>query len=169
MNGEKIIIHTYNGKQRYIVTGKEHNNFVRDFIGPHLKKKIEACSSKADDLNQNILSNMKPKVSRDKVKFKTDGKSKSVFTCNNCNEITKSITQIHEHIKTRHESTFHTEILPHIESAGEKISQLTLLEDVSLDIVDESLLNEHSGPEASDSQSQQIRLNYKCLEDNFNT
>ena len=71
VNGEKVVLHAYNGKQRFTVSGKNHVNFVTKYIQPFFTKNIECYVSEADKFNETVITNIGRTVKREKVKFKT--------------------------------------------------------------------------------------------------
>ena len=95
VNGQKVVLHAYNVKQRFTVSGRNHLIFVNQFLQPFFSKKIECNSSEADKFNQKVLANLGTTVKRDNVKFKTS----QSMSCYRCNKISRSVSQLHEHMK----------------------------------------------------------------------
>ena len=103
VNGEKVVLNTYNGKHRFTFSGRNHVNFVTKYIQPFFTKKIECYVSEADKFNETVLANIGRTVKREKVNFKTS-QSQSL-SCNRCNQISNSITQLHSHMRASHEQS----------------------------------------------------------------
>ena len=100
VNEQKIVLHAYNGRQRLTVSGKEHAYFVRECLVPYFTQKIKDCAIQADKLNKKVITSLGPTVKRDSVRFKT-----SSLACNKCNKISKSIKELHIHMKAKHRNT----------------------------------------------------------------
>ena len=103
VNGEKVVLHAYNGKQRFTISGKNHVNFVTKYIKPFFTKKVECYVSEADKFNEAVIANLGRTVKRENVKYKTT-QSQSL-SCNRCNQTSNSISQLHSHMKASHEKT----------------------------------------------------------------
>ena len=46
VNGEKVVLHAYNGKLRFTVSGRNHVNFVTKYIHPFSQRRLSAMSQR---------------------------------------------------------------------------------------------------------------------------
>ena len=99
VNGLKLVLHAYNGKQRLTVCGQNYMNFVDKFLEPYYTKKVESFAAEANIYNKNVLSAFGKTVKRVNVKYKTS----TPLACKECIQVSKSITQLHTHMKFQHE------------------------------------------------------------------
>ena len=134
VNKDKIVLHAYNSKQRFTVSGKNHCVFADKFLLPFFKEKVEACTEEATSINKNVISGFSSKVKRNKVKFKT-------VTCKKCSEVTKGIKQLHLHMKSKYEETLNlsTDVDVKQSTRNNSVEHL-LLEDVTFDSEEEAEL-----------------------------
>ena len=98
VNDQKVVLHAYNTKQRFTVTGQGYKVFVEKYLDPILREKVESCLSEANNFNKQVMENLGKTVKRGDVKFKTS----SSVSCKNCSKIEKSISQLHEHMLSKH-------------------------------------------------------------------
>jgi hypothetical protein len=85
VNGQRIVLHAYNGKQRFTVCGQNYIDFVNRYLEPFFTKKIDHFMSAATKFNEEVLASLGKSVKRGNVKFKTS--SASQLSCNRCNQI----------------------------------------------------------------------------------
>ena len=133
VNGMKVVLHAYNSKQRFTVSGQNRVNFVNKFLDPFFSKKIEDSTSDANKFNQNVLAKLGKTVKRGNVKFRP---STSV-ACNQCDQISKSVSQLHTHMRFNHEMTMSLNISTQSDvrhsTKNNSIAESIMGEDVSLE------------------------------------
>ena len=138
VNNQKVVLHAYNSKQRFTVSGQNHVNFVTKYLEPFFTKKIEFHVSDADKFNESVLENLGRTVKREKVKFKT---STSV-SCKRCNQISNSISQLHAHMREYHDSimspNISTDLGRYHSTKNNTMADSLMAEDISI----EALLND---------------------------
>ena len=142
VNGKRIVLHAYNGKQRMTVCGQNYLEFVSKFLEPFFTKKIEDISSEATKFNEEVLAKLGKTVKRRNVSFKTS----YPLSCKKCNQVAKSISQLHNHMKATHEDTCSTSNDLEIRHSTKNNSLATsfMVEDMSLStLLDDSI--EYSG------------------------
>ena len=93
-NGQKVVSHAYNVKQRFTITGQGYKTFVEKYLDPLLRKKIESLVPEANKFNMNVLANLGKTVKIGNVRFKTS----SNHSCNRCSQVAQSISKLHEHM-----------------------------------------------------------------------
>ena len=158
VNGQKVVLHAYNGKQRLTLTGLGHRMFVQMFLDPFFRSKISKVVSEANSFNKNVLSNLGKTVKRENVKFKTSTKQ----TCKKCNQISQSVTQLHEHMRSIHELSIGTGSI--IESAKfQSTRNNSLVENL---MVEDMTMSSHDSLEvceiANEEQKKPESKNYEC-------
>jgi hypothetical protein len=144
VNGHRIVVHAYNGKQRLTVCGQNYLNFVDKFLEPFFARKIEHVLSEATKFNEEVLAKLGKTVKRSNVRYKTT----SSHSCNQCNQVANSISQLHDHMKATHENVnnFSKEIEYRHSTKNNSLSHSFMVEDVSLSV----LLNDSIEEEAQE-------------------
>ena len=159
VNGQKVVLHAYNTKQRFTVTGQGYKVFVEKYLDPVLRKKIENSLSEANNFNKKVLQNLGKTVRRDNVKFKTN----SSFKCKNCSNIAKSISQLHEHMQSMHERSMSMSMITDTamfnSTKNTSSTERLMIEDMSINGIDEPSLDE--APETSVKTDAKVK-EYHC-------
>ena len=175
VNGQRIVLHAYNGKQRLTVCGQNYVNFVEKFLQPFFSRKIDHVMSEATKFNEEVLAKLGKTVKRSSVKYKTT----SPFSC--------SISQLHEHMRATHEESVNSTTALEIRHStrNNSLDNSLINDDISLSallndsddtkeeeeviVLDESSElekedNKHTGKqtgqEASDTDD--VKKQYKC-------
>ena len=156
VNGKKVVLHAYNSKQRFTISGQNYVNFVTKFLEPFLRKKIEGLIPDANKFNETVLKNLGRPVKRKNIKYKTS----QPLSCNSCNQISNSVSQLHAHMKFTHELSLNMSIESgryHSTKNNSKAESL-MIEDSSLSV----LLNDSIEDDVS---RKQLILNIPTLEE----
>ena len=61
VNGDKILIHVYNSKQKLTIQGKKYKWFVDHYLEPFFKLRIMSSMPQIKEINQSVILNLKPK------------------------------------------------------------------------------------------------------------
>ena len=163
VNGQKVVLHAYNGKQRLTLNGQGHRMFVQMFLDPFFRSKISKVVSEANSFNENVLFNLGKTVKRENIKFKTSTKQ----TCKKCNQIAKSVSQLHEHMRRTHERSIGTGGV--IESAqfqstrNNSLAENLMIEDMTISSYDSIDTHEIALEESTNEEQKKPEpKNYEC-------
>jgi len=111
------------------VSGKEHTRFVDKFLKSLLEQKIIDYSNEANAINENIITNLSPHVRRKDVRMKTS----TLLTCKSCHQVSKSVKQLHMHMRTKHDRTLTYDTNAKQSTRHNSLVEQLMIEDASLD------------------------------------
>ena len=131
---------------------------------------IDCCFTEAEQINQNIISNLSPKVKHADVKFKKS----AMLTCKKCNEVTKNIRQLHNHMKAKHNQTLNSSMRSDVIQSTDNLSvtEHLMVEDMSVNLTDEDEeinLHEVNTRTSETRKNESSVLAFKCKSDSFKT
>jgi hypothetical protein len=98
VNGHRVVLHAYNGKQRFTVCGQNYLLFIEKYLEPFFTRKIDHFMSEATKFNEEVLASLGKSVKRGNVKYKTA----TPLSCKQCNQVSSSISQLHDHMMASH-------------------------------------------------------------------
>ena len=94
-NGDRLVLHAYNGTQNLMVQGKNYEKFATDCLQPFFIEKINQTIDKITKFNNDVQDSLGTKKP---VKNNTN----KPFSCPQCNVKAKTIGDLKVHMKTCH-------------------------------------------------------------------
>lgn len=104
VNGEKLVIHIYNSRQKLMVQGRRHDWFVDMYLEPFFKLRIAKSMPKIELMNKTILSALSLKQNR---RTKTNDKDiiseeADILICDKCDFHSEVANELRKHIIDEH-------------------------------------------------------------------
>ena len=131
VNGDRLVLHAYNGTQNLMVQGRNYENFAINYLQPFFINKIELAIDKITEFNNGVKDALGPtKV----IQMKPD----KIYSCPQCDIIAATTGDLKLHIKSCHTK-------PRINSPKKNKILKTLGEDSSLVNVNDVLMIELDG------------------------
>ena len=103
VNGDKILIHVYNSKQKLTIQGKKYKWFVDHYLEPFFKLRIMSSMPQIKEINQSVILNLKPKKSnKQKVDKDLLDEEAKIRKCDKCYFDTEAAISLRQHIIKEH-------------------------------------------------------------------
>ena len=94
-NGDRLVLHAYNGTQNLMVQGKNYEHFALNCLQPYFQQKIDLSSEKIKNFNNVVKSTLDVKKP---VKMKSD----KPYKCAQCEVKPSTIGELRLHMKKCH-------------------------------------------------------------------
>ena len=96
-NGNNVVIHCYNTKQKMLVNGSGYSEFVKKYLEPYLKESIEENLLQVQNFNKVVTENL-GKTQRKNVKYRPGSK----LSCHKCEFTADDTSNMSTHRKITH-------------------------------------------------------------------
>ena len=134
---DKIVCHLYNTTQLVLVNGHGYQKFINTFLKPFFDSKVDEHAADIIQLNGEIREKLSSKtVKRSNIRYKKD----TVYSCNKCDHVTKSIGTLKKHKTSEHTHSFNSsKQIEHKQSTrNNSIVEKIMIEDISVtDLTDD--------------------------------
>ena len=122
VNGNKIIIHAYNSRQKLLVQGSKCEWFVDNYLEPYLKERIKKKMCEIENINNGVKEAIRPKQNKKTKKSESLEEHEERLKCDKCEYITRVAENLRRHIVEKHSTNIFQGI--NLESQIQQIQHL---------------------------------------------
>ena len=102
VNGNKIIIHVYNSRQKLLVQGSKCEWLVDNYLEPYLKERIDRKLLEIENINKGVKEALKPKHQKKMIRSESVKGKEEKVKCDKCKFSTLVAKDLRLHIIEKH-------------------------------------------------------------------
>ena len=133
VNGDRIVLHAYNGTQNIMLQGKNFVNFAENILHPYFEELVKDSFDIIEEFNQEVievLGHQNPPTKKKKIS--------KPFNCPHCKVKSATVGDLKKHLKASH-----------ILASNRKASKTTTILNEDLSLLDESIKSLTNKPDDS--------------------